>query len=238
MTARSSSRQSRCRSSPAKPATALLARSVEPTRLFPLGLDAGVVDDSGDGDHVVSTHDERPVLTLRPGDLGVDEHVLDLLRSAGEPVAGPPASYLKPCEIRADAPRPPMHLAVEIERAVLEPEPVVFAHGLHAAAEVDALRPGRRGEQLGERRRQRLTQVERAEDVRVGGRVEPAEQRQDLVPDKPALRSGVARVDAERQAFCFAVAGRLRTPDFSSGRTTPSARRASIPVALPRELSR
>ena len=132
----------------------------------------------------------------------------------------------------------PTDLAVEIDGPVLEPEPVVFAHRLTAAAEVDALRADRRREQLGERRRQRLAQVERAEDVRVGGRVQPAEQRQDLVADQ--ARASYRRCSRRRgtAALRLAVLGRLRRQTVSSGRTTPSARRASIPVAVPRETSR
>src|SRR5687767_1176543 len=43
----------------------------------PLGL-----DDAGNGHDIVAAHDERPRLALGTGDLGVDEHVLDLLLAA------------------------------------------------------------------------------------------------------------------------------------------------------------
>src|SRR6266487_3416151 len=102
-----------------------------------------MLDDPRNRDHVVAPHDERPRLAFRFGDLGVDEHVLDLLRPVGEPVAGPPASYLKPLQLRANAPPSPAHLALERDRALLEPETVVFPNGLEAAAEIDALRARR-----------------------------------------------------------------------------------------------
>src|SRR5207247_2899934 len=123
-----------------------LSGSVEPTPV--LYLDSVVRDDPRHRDHVVSAHDEWPSFTLGSRDLGVDEHVLDLFRSAGEPVAGPPASYLKPCQLVANAPRSPLHFALEIDRAVLEPDLVVFATGLQPAAEVDPHRAGACGEQL------------------------------------------------------------------------------------------
>src|ERR671924_308512 len=53
-----------------------------------LGPHFGVLDDALDGDDLVATDDERPRLALGAGDLGVDEHVLDLLPPAGETVAG------------------------------------------------------------------------------------------------------------------------------------------------------
>ncbi len=76
---------------------------------------------------------------------------------------------------------PHVDLAAQLDRAALEPEPVVLAHRLDAAAEVDALRAGRRVEQLGERRRQRPPLSSDAQDVLARGRMDPLEQRQDLV---------------------------------------------------------
>src|SRR5919204_4316217 len=67
----------------------------------------GVIDDSGNGYDLVSAHDQRPRLALRPGDLGVDEHILDLLPPAGEPVTGPPAAYLKASELGFNLPAAP-----------------------------------------------------------------------------------------------------------------------------------
>ena len=54
------------------------------------------LDDPGHRHDLVAAHDERPAFAVGARDLGVDEHVLHLLRAAGEPVAGPPPPYLKP----------------------------------------------------------------------------------------------------------------------------------------------
>src|SRR5581483_9531800 len=99
-------------------------------------------DDPGDGDDLVAAHDQRPSFAVGARDLGVDEHVLDLLRAAGEPVARPPPAYLKPWHLRGDAPGAPADLArrVELDRAVLEPEAVVLADRLNPAAQIHALR--------------------------------------------------------------------------------------------------
>src|SRR5579875_674141 len=99
----------------------------------------GMLDDARHRDDLVSAHDERPRLALGTGHLRVDEHVLDLPPPPGEPIARPPPSHSKPFGARADAPLAPAHLARELDRPALEPETVVLAHGLHAAAEVDAL---------------------------------------------------------------------------------------------------
>src|SRR5947207_6313220 len=111
------------------------------------------LDDSGDRDHLVAAHDEWPRLAVGTGDFRVDEHVLNLLCSSGEPVAGTPGPYLKAWELRGDAPLAPEHLAVEGNRTVLEPDALVLAHCSDAAAQVEPLRPCGRGEQLVERRR-------------------------------------------------------------------------------------
>src|SRR3954447_7026761 len=87
------------------------------------------LDDSGNGDHVVPAHDERPRLACGTGDLRVDEHVLDLLRSPGEPIAGAPGPYLKAWELRGDPPLSPAHLAVECDGSVFQPDVVVLADG-------------------------------------------------------------------------------------------------------------
>ena len=100
--------------------------------------------------------------------------------------------------------------------------------------------PAGEREQLGERRRQRLARVERAEDVLVGGGMQAAEEREHLVADQAALRVGVARVDAERRG------PRLGSTSTVSSRQTVEQRphdavvapRRSIPVAVPRETSR
>src|SRR4029077_11625588 len=103
---------------------------------------------------LVAAHDERPRLALRARHLRVDEHVLDLAPPTSQSVAGLPSTHSKPFELRVDSPVAPPDLAGEIDRASLEPEPLVLAHGLDAAAEVDALPADGRGEQLGEGGRQ------------------------------------------------------------------------------------
>src|SRR4026207_14202 len=98
-----------------------------------------MVDDARDGDDLVPAHDERPRLALRTGDLGVDEHVLDLLRSAGEAIARPPAAYLKAWPRGVNRPPAPANRAFWGAGAGPEPERVVRAHGLEAAAEIETL---------------------------------------------------------------------------------------------------
>src|SRR5215831_6693715 len=142
-----------------------------------------MVDDSRHRDNFISAHHEGPRLAVRPGDLGVDEHVLDLLPPAGEPVARPPASYLKACELGFDLPLAPADWSLERNRAGLEPEPVVFADRLEPAAEVEPLRAGRGIEQLRQGGRELTPLLERAEQVRVRGRMDLPEQRQDLLAD-------------------------------------------------------
>src|SRR5919198_861899 len=105
-----------------------------------LRLYLGVVDDAGHRDDLVPSHHEGPRLAFRPGDLGVDEHVLNLLPPAGEPVARPPGSYLKACELGFNRPLAPPDGSLERDWPGLEPEPVVFAYRLQPAAEVEPLR--------------------------------------------------------------------------------------------------
>src|SRR3954470_15336627 len=138
-----------------------------------------VLDDPGNRDDLVATHDEGPGFPVGARDLGVDEHVLDLLPPAGEPVAGPPSSHFETRRAGGDAPRPPAHGSVEVDRPALEPEAVVLAHSLDPVAGAAARRAGRRREQLREGRRQCLSRVERVQDVLVGGGVELAQERQD-----------------------------------------------------------
>src|SRR5512133_3558736 len=107
-----------------------------------------MLDQARDGDDLAPSDDERPCLALRPRDLGVDEHVLNLLAAAGEPVARSPASYLKACELGLDGPRAPADAAVERHRRLLEPDAVVLADGGQPLAEVDAPRAFRRGEEV------------------------------------------------------------------------------------------
>src|SRR5215475_15682905 len=113
-------------------------------------LHLGMLDDAGHRHDLVAAHDERPRLALRARHLRVDEHVLDLPPPTSQPVAGPPSAHSKPLDVGADSPVAPADLARELDRAALEPEPLVLAHRLHPAAEVDALRTDGGSEQLGE----------------------------------------------------------------------------------------
>src|SRR5437762_4367386 len=110
-----------------------------------------MLDDAGHRDDLAAAHDERPRLSLRAWHLRVDEHVLDLAPPTRQPVAGSPSTHSKPFELRADGPIAPPDLAGQVDRSSLEPQPLVLAHRLEAAAEVDALRADGRREQLGER---------------------------------------------------------------------------------------
>src|SRR4029453_6724698 len=98
-------------------------------------------------------HDERPRLSLGPGHLRVDEHVLDLLSTPCQMIAWTPPAYLKPLFLGGDAPRAPAHLPVERNRRALEPRAVVLADDLAGAAQGE---PGPRapaahgGERAGE----------------------------------------------------------------------------------------
>src|SRR5258708_5650864 len=78
-----------------------------------------MVHDAGNRDHLVPAHPERPRFSLGTGDLGVHEYVLNLLAAPGEPVAGPPPSYLKPFSPRPDHPVAPAHLALQLDGALL-----------------------------------------------------------------------------------------------------------------------
>src|SRR3954453_10539625 len=161
----------RCCSDVSSISTSVTARSSSVADSFDLRM----LDDARDSDDLVAAHDERPGLAVRPWDLGVDEHVLNLLRPAGETVAGLPSSHYETGRARGDSPRPPAHGSVEIDRAALEPQVVVFAFRLDAVAEIDAHRAGRRCDQLRERGRQRLSRVQGAQDVLVGSRMELAQ---------------------------------------------------------------
>src|SRR6266705_6601924 len=119
-------------------------------------------DDSWDGNDFVAAHHEGPCLALRAWDLGVDEHVLDFLLPAGKPVARPPASYLKACELRLDRPLAPANRSLDRHGAALEPGAVVLADELDPVAEIEPLPADRRGDQLGDRRLQRRALLEGA----------------------------------------------------------------------------
>src|SRR3954469_15519968 len=188
---RSCSRSSSIRISPTPASTSVCDTS----RRHPLCL-----HDPGHRDDLVTAHDERPAFPVGARDLCIDEDILDLLRAAGEAVAGTPPAYLKPWNARLDPPRPPFDGPIEVARAGLEPEPVVLTHRWEPAAEVDALRAGARVEQLDERRRHRPPLVERAENVLARRRMDAFEERQHLVADETAQCSRVRRVGAPFEA--------------------------------------
>ena len=109
-----------------------------------------------------------------------------------------------------ERPRPPLHRSLQPERPVL-------ADGTNAATEVGRLAAGARCEQVDERRLERPWQprpllAERAQ-VGVGSRMQPPQQRQDLVPDQPAGGLGVGRIDPHREAVSGAVRARLLAGD-------------------------
>src|SRR5262249_31099854 len=130
-----------------------------------------------------------------------------------EPVARPPATYLKACELGFNSPFAPADGFLERDRAGLEPEPVVFAHRLQAAAEVEPLRPGRGIEQLGKGRGELAPLLERAQQIRVRRRMDLPEQREDLLADQAADGVGVARVLAMADSDGVAVRDRLSMPE-------------------------
>ena len=185
----------------------------------------------GHGDHVVAAHDERPRFALRSGDLRVDEHVLDLLLPPGEPVAGPPASYLKPFELGADAPLAPADLAVEVDRPALEPEPVVLAHRL------DGRRRGRRASS---------PTGDASSSASAGGSVSRRSSARRMFASaagwrrrrsgrissriRPRFVSALLESIAERQPCGLGSTSTVSSRQTaSSGRTTPSARRGADP---------
>src|SRR6266511_3094989 len=147
--------------------------------------------------------------TLCTGDLGVDEHVLDLLRASGEPIAGTPGPYLKAWELRGDPPLAPADLALERHRRALEPDALVLAHRGEAPAEVEPLRACGGCEQLVQRGRLSFRE---SEQVAIRGRMEGTQARQDLVSDQTALRVAVRGIDPEFEPFLAAVRLGLLSP--------------------------
>src|SRR3954471_1643826 len=157
-----------------------------------------MLDHSRHGDDFAPAYDEGPRLALGSRDLGVDEHVLDLLPAPGEPVARSPASYLKACELGLDRPRAPADAALERDRGLLEPDAVVLAHRRQPLAELDAARALGRGEEDVEPGRPLLGH---AEEVRLGARVEPAQEREQLVADQASPRGGIRAVAPKLEAL-------------------------------------
>ena len=164
------------------------------------------------GTHTTSSPETTSghVVPLVTRHLRVHEQILHLLAPACEPVARPSRADLEPGEVALDSPR------AELDRA-LQPERVVLADRADAAAEVGGLRARRRREELEERvlersRKPRPLSCER-EQVLVGAGMQAAQERQDLVPDEPALRVGVRGVHPEREPVRAAVLLRLLAPD-------------------------
>src|SRR5262249_11807446 len=181
--------------------------------LDPNSVHAFGLDDSGDRNHFPTAHHEGPRFALGAGDLGVDEHVLDLLAPAGEPVARPPATYLKACQLGLDRPSAPANRAVERDRAAFEPRPVVLSDELDAVAEIEPLRADRRSDQLRNGRLQRWPSLERSQEVRGRGRMKLPQERQDLLADHSAGRVAVAAIRAVLEPVRAAVRLGLLAPE-------------------------
>src|SRR5215210_2547997 len=109
-----------------------------PQSFHTLRAHAGRLDDPGHRDNLLTPDDERPGLALRPRDLRVHEEILNLLRAVCEPVTGAPATDLETRNRRRDPPRSPPHLSLQLNRAALKPDAIIFAHRLQPAAEVDS----------------------------------------------------------------------------------------------------
>src|SRR3954470_13320080 len=88
------------------------------------------LDDPRHRDDLVTAHHERPAFAVGARDLCVDEHVLDLPRATGEPVAGTPPPHLNPGGRGPDPPPPPVGGAPHLDRPRLEPQTIVLAHRL------------------------------------------------------------------------------------------------------------
>ena len=170
----------------------------------------------GNGDDLVAADNEWPCLALGSRDLGVHEHVLDLLAAPRQTVAGTPPPYLKALAVGRDAPGAPAHLAIEptgerssqtwsYSRTTARPPP--------RSSRVEPSIDSRSSDEL---RRRRLPLGE-AEEVPFGGRVELAQQRQDLLADEPALRVRVGRVPAEVEALGEAIGLGLVAPEVEQG---------------------
>src|SRR5262249_4803791 len=177
----------------------------------PPGFHTWSIDDAGNRDNPVPAHHERPRLALGSRDLGVDEHVLDLLAAPGEPAARSPASYLKACEVGLDRPRAPADASLERYRRLLEPDALVFADRREALAEVHAAGAFCGREQLVQLRRPLLRE---AEEVLARRRGELAQQRKDAPADEAALRVRVGRVRAVGEPLDAAVGLGLLAPEL------------------------
>src|SRR4051812_33858356 len=88
------------------------------------------LDEARDSDDLVPAHDDRPAVPEAARDLGVGEHVLELLPPAGEPIARSPRPYRQTRLVGLEYPRAPT------DAALFEGQLVVFAHGGDPVREV------------------------------------------------------------------------------------------------------
>src|SRR5436190_19873643 len=100
----------------------------------PLPPHLGIFHDPGHTNNLAARDDERPARAVAARHLGVDEHVLHLLRAAAQTVAGLPRAHLEPGRVGGDRP------GAEADRAVLERDTVVLADGADPPAEIGLLR--------------------------------------------------------------------------------------------------
>ena len=113
----------------------------------------------------------------------------------------------------------------------------MLAHRLEAPAEIEALRADRRRERLGESGWERRAGLERAQEVLVGRRMEEAQERQDLVADRPRF---LPAFDTSLRRSRPAARQFVSVSSRQSGRAGPiqSSVRGAVQVAAPRETSR
>ena len=146
-------------------------------------------------------------LSLATGDLRIDEHVLNLLRSGppGDPRVGasrttsPGRSALEPPRRRAARPGP---------RAA--PGRIRARRGGRRGGRRSWCRPSTRevAQRALELARQRPALLGEGEQVARPRRVQPTQEGQDLVTDEPALRPGIRRVHPVVEAVLVAVRAR------------------------------
>src|SRR5262249_47184011 len=117
------------------------------------------------------------------------------------------------CARAPSAPRGRGRQATARARGGRTREPPPFPRPGRPPSTPPGARGGRRREQVGECRRQRLALVERAQEVLVRGGMDPAEQRQDLLADQAADRVAVRGVVAIRKTLRLAVATCVLAPD-------------------------
>ena len=201
--------------------------------MSPLLPTPGGLGDTRHGDDLVTADDERPAVALRAGHLRVHEQILHFLPPACEPVARPPPRTSSPgAPIGSRVAHGCPHSTGPSSRSA-----VVLADGADAGAEVGRFVPSRLGQQLRElleRARQPRALVAsesrfasaRGSSCSSSGRIS-SRIRPRFVPGWTSPRGTRARAARSRRA-----SPRARTP--SSGRTTPSSRRALMRCGEPR----